>query len=67
MEINTIYRGGKKRKYLDQTFTKKESLLMPWLYAGYTMGKNGMNGCIDVRRDERRGQTDERTGDAHST
>lgn len=31
------------------------------------MGKNGMNGCIDVRRDERRGQTDERTGDAHST
>lgn len=31
------------------------------------MDKNGMNGRIDVRGDERRGQADERTSDAHST
>lgn len=30
------------------------------------MVRNAMNGCIDVRRDERGGQTHERAGDSPS-
>jgi len=64
IEINTIYRG-KSENILIKPLLKRKSF--DAAIRRLHNGSNEMNGCIDVRRDERRGQTGERTGEAHST